>query len=303
MNRCAPRSDASVACCATCQPHTLAAGLIRELVRRTGLSGDDIDDVVLGQGYPNGEAPAIGRVAALDAGLGRACPASRSTGAAAPDLQAVLTACMQVPTGAADLVLAGGAESMSQTEFDRHRAALGRQGGAVAAGRPAGARPGSPRAATLSRCRVGWSRPPRTCAANWTSAARSRTRSRCSSHQRAVAAQRPECSRRRSSRSRFPSAGVIRCWSTRDEHPRADTSVESLARLRPVRLGVDPEATVTAGNASGQNDGAAVCIVTTPERASRARTAAAGPGGVAGRWPACRRRRWASGRCPPRRRP
>src|SRR5690606_21284846 len=54
---------------------------------------------------------------------------------------------------------------------------------------------------------------------------------------------------------------------TTDEHPRADTTLESLAALRPVRQKLDPEATVTAGNASGQNDGAAACIVTTPEKA------------------------------------
>ena len=53
-----------------------------------------------------------------------------------------------------------------------------------------------------------------------------------------------------------------------DEHPRADTTLESLAKLRAVRLGVDDEATVTAGNASGQNDGAAACIVTTPQKAA-----------------------------------
>jgi acetyl-CoA C-acetyltransferase len=53
----------------------------------------------------------------------------------------------------------------------------------------------------------------------------------------------------------------------RDEHPRADTSLEKLAALRPVRQRIDPESTVTAGNASGENDAAACCIVTTPERA------------------------------------
>ena len=52
-----------------------------------------------------------------------------------------------------------------------------------------------------------------------------------------------------------------------DEHPRADTTLESLARLRPVLGASDPEATVTAGNSSGQNDGAAACIVTHPQRA------------------------------------
>jgi acetyl-CoA C-acetyltransferase len=54
----------------------------------------------------------------------------------------------------------------------------------------------------------------------------------------------------------------------RDEHPRADTSIEALAKLRPVMLKDDPEATVTAGNSSGQNDGASACLVTTVEKAA-----------------------------------
>jgi acetyl-CoA C-acetyltransferase len=53
----------------------------------------------------------------------------------------------------------------------------------------------------------------------------------------------------------------------RDEHPRADANLERLASLRPVMVRDDPEATVTAGNSSGQNDGASICIVTDAERA------------------------------------
>jgi acetyl-CoA C-acetyltransferase len=56
---------------------------------------------------------------------------------------------------------------------------------------------------------------------------------------------------------------------TEDEHPRPETTMEDLAKLRPVMGRVDPEATVTAGNASGQNDGAAMCIVTTRQEADR----------------------------------
>lgn len=55
----------------------------------------------------------------------------------------------------------------------------------------------------------------------------------------------------------------------RDEHPRSEATLESLAKLKPVVLPTDPEATVTAGNASGQNDGAAVCVVTDRESADR----------------------------------
>ena len=55
----------------------------------------------------------------------------------------------------------------------------------------------------------------------------------------------------------------------RDEHPRPDTTLEQLAALRPVREKIDAASTVTAGNASGQNDGAAMCVVTTREEADR----------------------------------
>src|SRR4030042_6681660 len=53
----------------------------------------------------------------------------------------------------------------------------------------------------------------------------------------------------------------------RDEHPRPDASLEKLASLRPVLIDQDAEATVTAGNASGENDAAACCVATCPEKA------------------------------------
>jgi acetyl-CoA C-acetyltransferase len=52
-----------------------------------------------------------------------------------------------------------------------------------------------------------------------------------------------------------------------DEHPRADTSIETLGKLKPNLRSDDSEATVTAGNSSGQNDAASMCIVTTPQKA------------------------------------
>ncbi len=88
--------------------------------------------MILGQCYANGEAPAIGRVAALDAGLGhRGARACSSTVAAASGLQAITLGCMQVQTGAADLVLAGGVESMSQAEFYAMGMRWGVRGGGV----------------------------------------------------------------------------------------------------------------------------------------------------------------------------
>src|SRR5215210_15734 len=94
----------------------LAAAVLRAILERTGLAPDAIDDVILGQCYPNGEAPAIGRVAALDAGLPIEVPGAQVDRRCGSGLTAVVTAAMQVQTGASDVVLAGGVESMSQVE-------------------------------------------------------------------------------------------------------------------------------------------------------------------------------------------
>ncbi len=83
----------------------LAEAVLRELVRRTGISATDVDDVIFGQCYPNGEAPAIGRVAALDAGLGVAVPGLQIDRRCGSGLQAVIDAAMRVQTGVADLVI------------------------------------------------------------------------------------------------------------------------------------------------------------------------------------------------------
>ncbi len=79
----------------------LATATLRALVERTGLGEGDVDDVVLGNGYPNGEAPAIGRIAALDAGLGTGVPGLQIDRRCGSGLQAVLYAAGQVATGAA----------------------------------------------------------------------------------------------------------------------------------------------------------------------------------------------------------
>src|ERR1700735_2811876 len=84
---------------------TLAKTVIAELVTRTGIPTDAVDDVLLGQCYPNGEAPAIGRVAALDAGLPIEVPGLQLDRRCGSGLQAIMLGCMEVQTGVADLVL------------------------------------------------------------------------------------------------------------------------------------------------------------------------------------------------------
>src|ERR1700745_3658603 len=97
-------------------PATLGATVIKALIDRTKLDPAVIDDVIFGQCYPNGEAPATGRVAALDAGLPIEVPGLQLDRRCGSGLQAVLDAAMRVQTGVCEMVIAGGTESMSQAE-------------------------------------------------------------------------------------------------------------------------------------------------------------------------------------------
>src|SRR6476660_6663932 len=97
--------------------HELGATVVRALITRTGLDPAAVDDVLLGHCYPTMEAPAIGRVAALDAGLPVTASGLQIDRRCGSGLQAVLYAAMQVQSGASDVVLAGGAESMSNAPF------------------------------------------------------------------------------------------------------------------------------------------------------------------------------------------
>lgn len=248
---------------------TLATTVLRELIGRTGLQEGDVDDVILGNGYANGEAPAIGRIAALDAGLGTGVPGLQIDRRCGSGLQAVLYAAGQVATGAARLVIAGGAESMSNVEHYALGLRSGvRQGGIALMDRLDRAREtaggvnhpiagGMIETAENLRATYGISRA-------------EQDELSVRSHQRAVAAQQDG----KFADELIPvtiagKRGKPDVTVDRDEHPRADVTVEQLAALRAIRKAVDADSTVTAGNASGQNDGAAMCVVTTFDEAQR----------------------------------
>jgi acetyl-CoA C-acetyltransferase len=247
----------------------LATAALRELVTRTGLGEGDVDDVILGNGYASGEAPAIGRIAALDAGLGTGVPGLQIDRRCGSGLQAVLYAAGQVATGAARVVVAGGAESMSNVEHYALGLRTGvRQGGIALMDRLDRAREtaggashpidgGMIETAENLRRQYGLSR-------------EEQDKLSVRSHHRAIAAHDAG----RFAEELVPltvpgKRGKPDVVVDRDEHPRGDISVEKLATLRPVRSKVDADATVTAGNASGQNDGAAMCVVTTANDADR----------------------------------
>lgn len=248
---------------------TLAETVIRALVERTGIKAGDVDDVIFGQCYPNGEAPAIGRVAALDAGLGIGIPGMQIDRRCGSGLQAVINAAMQVQTGVSDLVIAGGAESMSQAEHYVLGGRFGFKGDSnplwdrIARGRITSGGRHYPVAGGMLETAENLRR-------EFGIARQAQDELAHRSHHAAAAA---------AADGRFAEEivpvevkgrkGTVAVDA--DEHIRPDISMEQLAALRPVREKIDPDSTVTAGNASGQNDGAAACIV-----ASRARADALG---------------------------
>ena len=244
----------------------LAATVLEELLRRAALAPDAVDDVILGQAYPNGEAPAIGRVAALDAGLGVEVPGLQVDRRCGAGLQAIMLGCMEVQTGVADLVIAGGAESMSQAEHYATGVRWGTRSGSVAL-EDRLARPRVTAGGVKHPVPGGMIETAENLRARYGIARSEQDEFALRSHERATAAQAdgtfaqeivPVMLERRGGRELIDS----------DEHPRPDTTLERLAALPAIMARSDPQATVTAGNSSGQNDGAAMCIITHAERAS-----------------------------------
>lgn len=245
----------------------LGVAALRGLLDRTGVDPGLIDDVILGHCFPNAEAPAIGRVVGLDAGLPVTVGGQQVDRRCGSGLQAVINAVMQVSSGGSDVVVAGGAESMSNVAFYSTDMRWG------------GARTGVQIHDGLTRGRQtpggrhypvpgGMLETAENLRREYSISRDEQDRLAVSSHQRAVAAQQ---------NGTFDEEIISVTVQSRkgpiivdtDEHPRANTTMEMLAKLRPLLGSSDDEATVTAGNASGQNDAAAMCLVTTADLAEQ----------------------------------
>ncbi len=243
----------------------LGVAALKGLLERTGLESGVVEDVVLGHCYPSSEAPAIGRVVALDAGLPVTVPGMQVDRRCGSGLQAVIQAALQVVNGDNDVVVAGGAESMSNVTFYSTDMRWGAarsgvtvhdglaRGRTTAGGRHYPVPGGMLETAENLRRQYGIPR-------------REQDELAVTSHQRAVAAQKDGILAEEIIPVAVPTRHGEDVIDT-DEHPRADTSVEALGKLKPVLLNSDPDATVTAGNSSGQNDAASMCVVTTPQKA------------------------------------
>jgi acetyl-CoA C-acetyltransferase len=256
--------------------YDLAVTVLDEAIRRVKIDPTKVDEVILGQSYQNGEYVNIARMALLKAGWPDSIPGVVMDRRCCTGLDVVCFAAMRVQSGNADIVVAGGVESMSTAEFyipgDIKWGIGGKKG--MPRGHGDLSLWGMPFYDRIQRARV-MSQPEERYGIlpsmmSWAETAAKEegiSREECdrwslASHQKACAAIKAgkfkeEIVPIRVSRGKGDVIVV-----DQDEGPRSDTSLEKLSQLKPVLGGV-----CTAGNSSSENDGAAAVVVTSKEKA------------------------------------
>ena len=235
----------------------LGAIVLRALVERTGIDPERIDDVILAQGYASGEAPCIARWSALAADLPLRVPGYQLDRRCGSGLQAVIDGAMMVQTGAADVVIAGGTESMSNVEYYTTDMRKGARAGSVTLhDRLARGRVMSQ---PIARFGVisGMIETAENLAKDYAISREACDEYAAMSHQRATAAWNAGKFDDELVPVSIPQKKGEPVVFARDEGVREDATPESLGKLKPIEKG----GVVTAGNASQQNDAAAACLV------------------------------------------
>ena len=232
----------------------LAVPLIHHLVEKNNLPTNLINEVIVGQGYGTAEAANIGKVLALDAGLSDNVCGYSVDRRCASGLQAIIEAMLLIQTNNADLIIAGGAESLSQAPFYSTSIRWGGFGdiqlkdslkyGRIFANGQKNPIPGGmlETAENLRR--------------NYNISREEQDLFAYQSHMKACKA----IADGKFKKEILPVNIKGKIFEI-DEHPRAETTLEQLASLTPVLIKSDPESTVTAGNSSGQNDAACFCLI------------------------------------------
>lgn len=243
----------------TVPAHDLSAQLIRAVLQATGVAADQIEEVILGQVLTAGAGQNPARQAAVNAGLPYEVPSMSLNKLCGSGLKAVHLAAQAIAAGDADLVLAGGQESMSLAPFAVHKARTG-LGLGHAMMDDTLLRDGLTDAfhnyhmgitAENLAERYGISREQQDAFA-------------LESQRRAVAALQAGRFKEEITPIEVPQRKGDPLRVETDEQPRAQTTLESLAKLRPA---FKKEGTVTAGNASSINDGAAVLLLASADKA------------------------------------
>ena len=243
----------------------LGATVAREIVRRSGLDPARLDDVVFAQSYANGETPCTGRWVALEAGFPIEVPGMQLDRRCGGGLQAIATAAMMVQTGAADVVMAGGVESMSNVEHYTTDMRWGKRSGSVTMHD----RLDRGRERSQPEHRFGRISGMIETAENL---ARDHKISREAADAFAVRSQHRAAAAWAAGRFdaevvhvEVPQRKGDPVAVKQDEGFRADTTLEKLAGLRAIMK----DGVVTAGNASQQNDAAAACLVVAEDQLSK----------------------------------
>jgi len=257
--------------------YDLAALVLGEVLKRCGARAAAVDDVIFGQSYQSGEYVNIARMALLKAGWPEAIPGITFDRRCCTGLDTVRMAAMMIQSEQADMVVAGGVESMSTAEFYLPGEIKWGVGGKGRMPRGHGDLSiwGLRFYDRIQRARV-MSQPEERYGVlpammSWAETAAEEegiTREACDrwslqSHQKACAAIEAGKFKEEIVPVQVPQRKGEALIVDRDENPRADTTIEKLAQLKPVLGGV-----CTAGNSSTENDGAAAVLVTSPERAT-----------------------------------
>ncbi|MQG86500.1 MAG: acetyl-CoA C-acyltransferase [SAR202 cluster bacterium] len=240
----------------------LGAIVLKQIISNTNLDVEKINDVILGHGYPSGENPAIGRLTGLKADLPIEVPGYQLDRRCSSGLQAILNASMLIQTDNADVVVAGGVESMSNAEFYTNESRWGARFGTVEFHD------------RLERARItiapeerfghiaGMVGTAENLAEQYEIGREEQDEYALRSHERAVNASESGKFSKEIVPVSIPQRRGDPIIFDKDEGPRASTSMEVLGKLRPVMK----DGTVTAGNASSQNDAASMCLVVAEDK-------------------------------------
>ncbi|MBB1652451.1 acetyl-CoA C-acetyltransferase [Delftia sp. UME58] len=240
----------------------LAATTVRAVVEKSGIDPARIDDVVFAQSYASSETPCVGRWAALQAGLPVTVPGMQLDRRCGGGLQAVATAAMMVQSGAADVVIAGGVESMSNIEYYSTDMRWGARSGNVRFYDRLDR--GRERSQPVERFGKisGMIETAENLARDWGISREAADAYAVRSHQRAAAAWEAGRFADEIVPVKVPQRKGDPVLFTRDEGFRADATTDSMGKLRVLM----PNGTVTAGNASQQNDASAACLIVAEDR-------------------------------------
>ncbi len=240
----------------------LAATTVRAVVEKSGIDPARIDDVVFAQSYASSETPCVGRWAALQAGLPVTVPGMQLDRRCGGGLQAVATAAMMVQSGAADVVIAGGVESMSNIEYYSTDMRWGARSGNVRFYDRLDR--GRERSQPVERFGKisGMIESAENLARDYGISREAADAYAVRSHQRAAAAWEAGRFADEIVPVKVPQRKGDPVLFTRDEGFRADATTDSMGKLRVLM----PNGTVTAGNASQQNDASAACLIVAEDR-------------------------------------